>query len=90
MNQKANDILCKLEGAKDRLSIAEYTQQYVLTLVEVKAWMEELAKTLTVGDLEDEQYATAYKDIFCPQGGISDYDRVCNTIEEYDFEDLPF
>lgn len=90
MKYKIDDILRYLEEAKDRLSVVSDTSLYVSTLVEIKAWMEELAHVLTVSDLRDKKYADAYNDIFGPQGGISDYDRVCNSIEQYEFDDLPF
>lgn len=90
MKQDIDSILHNLEDARNRLPSAQDTQQYVLTLVEVRAWMDELAQTLTVGELDEEKYATAYKDIFCPLYGISEYDRVCNSIEEYALDDLPF
>lgn len=90
MKQNIEDILSYLRDARSRLSTAEDNQQYMLTLVEVRAWMDELAKELTVGDLEDERYAAIYEEVFCPQHGFSDYDRVCQTIEEYAFDDLPF
>ena len=90
MKQEIDCILHNLEDARNRLSSAQETQQYVLALVEVRAWMDKLAQTLTVGELDEEKYAKAYKDIFCPLYGISEYDRVCNSIEGYSLDDLSF
>ena len=90
MKFKIDDILRCLEDAKERLLVVNDTFHYVSTLVEIRAWMDELAHALTVGDLSNPKYERVYREIFCPEGGISDYDKVCNSIEEYALDDLPF
>ena len=74
MKHNIDDILRYLEDAKDRLLQA----------------MEEFEQTVTASDLKIKKYATAYNDIFGPQGGISDYDRICNSLDECALDDLPF
>lgn len=87
MKHKIDDILHYLEDAKDRLSKAKKSD---VLLLEVKLWMEELEQTLTVSDLRNKKYADAYNDIFGQQDGISEYDRVCLSLDECAFDDLPF
>ena len=83
MKQEIDSILHNLKDARNRLSSALDTQQYFLTLVEVRAWMDELAQTLTVGELDEEKYAAAYNSIFSPKGVASEYDRVCNYLDTH-------
>ena len=90
MKHNIDDILRHLEDAKDRLLQAKSTSIYEFILLEIKLWMEEFEQTVTASDLKIKKYATAYNDIFGPQGGISDYDRICNSLDECALDDLPF
>ena len=88
MKLEIDDILRYLDDARDRLSKTKDKRSYSLILIEVKAWMDELEQTLTVGDLKNKEYAAAYNGIFSSKDGISEYDRVCNYIDEHSYSSL--
>ena len=88
MKLKIDDILRCLDDARDRLSKTKDKRSYCLILIEVRGWMDELEQTLTVGDLKNEKYAAAYNGIFSSKDGVSEYDRVCNYIDEHPYGSL--
>ena len=76
-----------IEDGYDRLSEAENNLQYIKALHSLKFWMERFANSLS----PEECLASAeYQQIFFTGCGFAPYDRVINSIMDYEYGNRPF
>lgn len=80
-------ILSRIHDAQHRLCNASNNLQYIKALQSIFFWLERFADALTP---EERQRSAEYEALFFTGCGFSFYDRVCNSIQEYNYGTRPF
>ena len=88
MTKKFNFILQKIEDANNKLMRSETNLQYIKALKSIKFWL------LKLDAMAQESPAVAqsgqYMQLFYTGAGFSYFDRVQNSILEYNYGVKPF
>lgn len=85
MTKVFEKVLDKFEEACERLNRADNNLQYIKALKSMKFWAERLDQVCTKGNRYEE---AVIMQIFF--GSISQYERLLNSIEAYNYGERPF
>lgn len=79
-----------ITSLQERLYDSETNLQYISRLRALKRRLHEFSLSLTKEERENGEYAAAYVSYFHTCAGFSFYDRICMSIQAYEYGDKPF
>ena len=88
--KKIDYIISKIETAEEKLCQADNNLRYIKALQALKYWLIKLDSMLTEKDRESGKYSAKYMAYFYCGAGFSFFDRVQNSILEYNYGVRPF
>ena len=82
-----DNILSHIKDLQKKLEICENNLQYIKRLQALRHW---LIKFRQCPEKLSKEYAAEYKRYFYSRNGFSYFERVCNSILEYEYGNRPF
>ena len=82
-------LLQSIRESQAKVENSENNLQYIKALKALNRKIQKFAQSLTE-EQKRGQYAAAYKRLFYPDGHLSFYERVVNSILDYQYGERPF
>lgn len=90
MKKNVGKIVEHIDELSNRLCCVENNLQYIKVIQALKMWLERFSDSLTSEEREHGEYSAIYESYFYTGCGFSFYDRVCNSILDYQYGNKPF
>lgn len=88
MNKQIDKMLQHIEDLNNRLGYVDNNLRYIKVVQALKYWLDKFDSQLS--DRLHSEYAAIYESYFCSGCGFSFYERVCNSILDYNYGNRPF
>ena len=90
MKKKINKVLEHIQDLFCSIEQAENNLQYITRLKALKKALDKFDNLLQGNEDMERVYAGEYLQLFYTGCGFSQYDRVCNSILDYQYGNKPF
>lgn len=85
---KIDKIIQHINDLDNRLGHVDNNLRYIKVIQALKYWLDKFDSQLS--EEERLKYAAIYESYFCSGCGFSFYERVCNSILDYNYGNRPF
>ena len=86
---KIDKIIQHIKDLDNRLGYVDNNLRYIKVIQALKYWLDKFDSQLSEERLKGE-FAAIYESYFCSGCGFSFYERVCNSILDYNYGNRPF
>ena len=85
---RINNAINRITALQEKLCNCENNLQYIKRIQAIKYWLNKFDELLE--NKLQKEYAAIYEGYFCSSAGFSFYERVCNSILDYNYGNRPF
>ena len=90
MNKEIDKALHLIYTLQEQFFNMPHREGCLKMLYQIRSLMEDFDSMLTPDQRKYGIYSNAYKEIFANGTGLSQYDKICATICEEEYAELPF